>query len=371
MSEHATPEEKTEMPTDRRMDHLREDGQVHLSTEIAVVASLFSGFIALLATWEWLLTEFKLFLIKAFSMIAMASQPMSREDLYQGAMSVIFTFAPPVALVTIFVAFIASLSIMLQTKWNVKKKWVKVKFEYLNPIQGVKKVFSPQGAVTTLKAIAKLILILPIGFFSLKAFAPEMVMLIHLTVEDVLSYTGAACASIFWKILYILITLAIIDWFWTKFQWLKQNRMTKEEVKDERKMVEGDEKTRRKILSKGMERIAQRIRDSVPQADVVVTNPTHYAIALKYDRETMSAPQVVAKGRGFLAQRIREIARASGVPVLERKTLARALYKSAEVGTEIPHELFKAAAEVLAYVYKLKNPYKYQAQQKSVSEARP
>ncbi|MCB0318343.1 MAG: EscU/YscU/HrcU family type III secretion system export apparatus switch protein, partial [Bdellovibrionales bacterium] len=222
-----------------------------------------------------------------------------------------------------------------------------------------KKVFSVQGVVTTLKAVVKLILILPIGFLSLKTFAPEMVMLIHLTVEDVLSYTGKACSSIFWKILYILIALAVIDWFWTKYQWLKQNKMTKDEVKDERKMVEGDEKTRRRILSKGMERIAQRIRDSVPQADVVVTNPTHFAVAIKYDRETMTAPKVVAKGRGFLAKRIREIARTSGVPVLERKSLARALYKSTEVGSEIPYELFKAAAEVLAYVYRLKNPYKY------------
>ena len=371
MSEHATPDEKTEMPTERRMDNLREEGQVHQSQEIAVVASLFSGFIGLLVTWEWLLAEFKLFIVESFSMIATSSEPMTQTDLYQITMSILNKFVPPVAVVTLFVAFIAGLSILLQTQWNVKKKWVEVKFEYLNPVQGVKKVFSPQGVMTTLKSVAKLVLILPIGFFSLKTFAPEMIMLIHLNVDAVLAYTGAACASIFWKILYILIALAIVDWFWTKYQWLRQNKMTKEEVKDERKMVEGDEKTKRKILSKGMERIAQRIKDSVPQADVVVTNPTHYAIALKYDRETMAAPQVVAKGRGFLAKRIREIARESKVPVLERKTLARALYKSAEVGTEIPHELFKAAAEVLAYVYRLKNPYKYQNQQTQAREARP
>ena len=359
MSENSTPDERTEMPTDRRMNQLREDGSVHQSTEIGVVASLFSGFIILLLIWEWLLAEFKKFIIKSFSLIATVNGSFSEQELYDGAISVMYIFAPPVAVVAIFVSVVAGLSIVLQTQWNVKKKLVEFKPEYMNPVKGIQKVFSPQGAVTTLKAIAKLILILPIGFLALKRFAPEMVMLIHLTVEDVMKYTGAACMYVFWKVLYVLIALAIIDWFWTKHQWLKQNKMTKEEVKDERKMVEGDEKTRRKILSKGMERIAQRIRDSVPQADVVVTNPTHYAVAIQYDRESMKAPMVVAKGRGFLAKRIRKIARTSGVPVLERKTLARALYKSTEVGTEIPHELFKAAAEVLAYVYKLKNPYKY------------
>lgn len=359
MSENSAPEERTEMPTDRRMNQLREDGSVHQSTEIATVTSLFSGFLVLLATWEWLLDEFKKFIIKSFTLISSAHGVLTQQDLYDGAIAVAYTFAPPVAIVAVSVALFSSLSVMLQTKWNIKKKLIDPKISHLNPIQGIKKVFSVQGVVTTLKAVVKLILILPIGFLSLKTFAPEMVMLIHLTVEDVLSYTGKACSSIFWKILYILIALAVIDWFWTKYQWLKQNKMTKDEVKDERKMVEGDEKTRRRILSKGMERIAQRIRDSVPQADVVVTNPTHFAVAIKYDRETMTAPKVVAKGRGFLAKRIREIARTSGVPVLERKSLARALYKSTEVGSEIPYELFKAAAEVLAYVYRLKNPYKY------------
>ena len=161
----------------------------------------------------------------------------------------------------------------------------------------------------------------------------------------------------------VLIVMAIFDYAWTKYQWLRNNKMTKTEVKDERKAMEGDEETKRKIQAKGLARIAQRLRESVPQADVIITNPTHFSVALKYDRGNMSAPIVVAKGQDHLALKIREIAKEFNIPILERKPLARALYASCEVGTEIPHDLFKAVAEVLAYVYRLKNPWGYQKQQ--------
>jgi len=262
---------------------------------------------------------------------------------------------PPVTLIAVVVATAASLAVMLQTNWNIKAKKIHFKTEFLNPIGGIKRMFSPQSAVTTLKALVKLGVFLPIGYYALKAYAPQMVTLIFLSVEDVLSFTGMAMWEIFWKIVYVMIALAIFDYFWSKFMWNRSNRMTKDEVKDDRKAVEGDESTKRRIMHKGLSRIRQRILQSVPQADVVVTNPTHYAVALKYDRSRMQAPTVVAKGRGFLALRIRQIARESGVPVLERKSLARALYTSVELGAEIPYELFRAVAEVLAYVFKLRN----------------
>ena len=189
-----------------------------------------------------------------------------------------------------------------------------------------------------------------------------MVGLVHYTIADILAFTSNAMWSVFWKVVYVLSALAIFDYVWGKYQWLRRNRMTKDEVKDERKATEGDETTKRKIQAKGLQRVMQRIRQSVPKADVIVTNPTHYAIALKYDRSTMSAPVVVAKGKGFLALRIREIAKEHGVPILERKSLARALYAGSEVGSQIPHELFRAVAEVLAYVYKLKNKFRAQPQ---------
>ena len=215
------------------------------------------------------------------------------------------------------------------------------------------------------KAIVKLVLIIPLAYLALKGEADKMIQLIHTSLSKVFQFTGIEMEHLFWKIMYIQIAIAIFDYVWGKFQWFKSNKMTKEEVKDERKSVEGDETTKRKMIAKGLQRAAQRLKKSVPTADVVVTNPTHYSVALKYDRATMKAPQVLAKGSGFVALRIREIAKEAGVPVLERKPLARALYSSVEVGKEIPYELFKAVAEVLAYVYRLKNPWGYRQTQEA------
>lgn len=187
-----------------------------------------------------------------------------------------------------------------------------------------------------------------------------MLGLLHTSLSQVFQYTGGAMDKIFWRIMYIMFGVAAFDYFYGKYRWFRINKMTKDEVKDERKATEGDDTTRRKIIAKGLQRIAQRIATTVPKATVVITNPTHYAVALQYERGIMKAPKVVAKGTDYLAMRIREIAKEAGVPIVERKSLARALYASVEVGNEIPYDLFKAVAEVLAYVYKLKNAWKGQ-----------
>lgn len=329
-----------------------------MSTEVVQVMALLSGFLLIFTIWSWMFQDMQLYIIDTFKKIG-ENPEFTKFYVYEVAIDAFIRFAPEVALISGVVAAVAILAVMLQTNWNIKAKWIDFKWNFLNPMTGLGRVFSINGVVNTLKALFKLILILPIGFFGLKEFAPEMVKLIHTSVEKILSYMGIAIFELFWKIMYVLIAFAIFDYFWTRYQWFRQNKMTKEEVKDERKAVEGDEKTKRKIQAKGLQRIMERIQQSVPQADVVITNPTHYAIALKYDRENMKAPTVVAKGKGFIALRIREIAKEAAVPIIERKPLARALYASTEVGVEIPHELFKAVAEVLAYVYRLKNPHRF------------
>ncbi len=356
MSEHSTPEERTEMPTERRMGQLRKDGAVHLSTEVAQVSALLAGFLCLFYLAGWMINDMKRYLVDIFQEVG---RPHHFTELtaFEYAEDAFRRFAPEVALLSIVVATVATLAVMLQTKWNVKQKKVEFKFKNLNPINGIKKVISTDGAVKTLKALFKLCLILPIGYLALKFYAPGMVQLMHTTVPSIMDFIATAIHDLFWDIFIILFLFALFDYFWTRYQWFRQNKMTKEEVKDEKKAIEGDEATKRKIVAKGLQRIMERIQNSVPQADVVITNPTHYAVALKYDRDEMVAPRVVAKGKGFLALRIRKIAKEANVPILERKPLARALYASVEVGAEIPRELFKAVAEVLAYVYKLKNPW--------------
>jgi len=359
MAEYSTPEQRTEPPTARRMGQLRKQGSVHLSTEMAQVATLFVGFMLLSFLWSGLYENMKSVMVSLFKLIGTVGPRnfLDVKKIEEIILGVLWVLSPKLLLQMGLVAVAAILAVMLQTKWNVREKWIKFRWDLVKPIQGLMRIFSIQGVVTTLKSLFKLAIILPIGYFALEKFAPQMVLLTHYSVTQTLTFSGAGIKYIFWKVLYVLILFAVFDYFWTRYQWFKTNRMTKDEVKDERKSVEGDEETRRRITAKGLQRIAQRIHFSVPKADVVVTNPTHISVALKYDRKSMVAPVVLAKGKGFVAQRIREIARESGVPILERKPLARALFESTEVGAIIPRDLFKAVAEVLAYVYRLKNPH--------------
>lgn len=355
MAEGSAPEERTEDPTQKRIEQLRKDGSIPVSTEVAQVLSLIAGFLALKFIVKSLFKDLEFVITLSFKRIADTAQ-ITYKQVYDGAMSLLSLIGPKIFLLLLIVCSVYSLSVLLQTKWNIKEKKIDFKFSNLNPINGIKKVFSVNGTVNTLKAILKLILIVPIGYYGLKGYAPKMLMLMHRQIRDVFAFTGDAMASLFWKIISILIALAIFDFFWGKHQWLKTNKMTKDEVKDERKAVEGDENTKMQIRRKGMQRILSQIKKSVAQADVVITNPTHFAVALKYDPEVASAPVVVAKGVDFLAQRIKEIARENHVPVIERKPLARALYASVEVGQEIPKELYKAVSAVFRYVFALRNP---------------
>ena len=346
------------------MGQLRGEGAIFHSNEVVMVATLMTGFYAIKWMWDILFENFKLFYILAFRAIE-NPEPISPEFLYRGSVYAITKFGPWMFLTTLAIGSIAGIATLFQTNFNVKNKWFKFDFGALNPLRGWKRIFSIAGFVNTGKAIVKLLVILPVAYNALKGESNKMIMLIHTSLEEVFHFCGEEMWSLFWKISYILIAIAIFDYVWGKFQWMKQNKMTKDEVKDERKSVEGDETTKRKIVAKGLQRIMQRLSFSVPKADVVVTNPTHFAVALKYDRKSMKAPMVVAKGKDHIALKIREIARESGVPILERKQLARSLYASVEVGREIPFELFKAVAEVLAYVYRLKNPWGYKNQHKA------
>ena len=353
MAEYSTPEQRTEMPTDRRMGQLRREGALFHSQELEHTISLATGFLIVSYMVPVLFRHAQYVFRKAFELIA-NREPLDVHSLYEGFIGILTLMGPDILIIVLAVAVASTLAVMLQTKWNVKEKKLHLRFTMLNPINGIRRIFSIAGTINILKSIVKLIIILPMAYFSLRGFAPRMVQLMHMQIDQTFIFTGDAMRQIFWKIFYILMALSIFDYTYGKFRWLRTNKMTKDEVKDERKSIEGDEETKKTIQRKGWQRIIQRIRDTVPTADVVVTNPTHYAIALKYDRASMAAPVVVAKGRNFLALRIREIAREHGIPVLERKPLARALYSGVEIGSTIPRDMFKAVAEVLAYVYRLK-----------------
>lgn len=356
MASESLPEQKTEMPTERRLGEIRKEGAVFQSIDVVHALVLLTGFLSLSYTWNLLYLDMQYLFRRSFILIG-EGQSFELNDLTNGFIRLIMLLLPDIMIITGCVGFVAVLAVMLQTNWNRRDKWLKFRWDFVNPWKGIKRIVSVQGVFNTLKAIVKLVVVLPIGYWALEGLAPVMVRLVHSSVREVLSLTGVALSQVFWRIMYIFIALAVVDYVWGKFQWLKKNKMTKEEVKEERKSVEGDEMMRRKMISKGIARITQKLKMTVPKADVIITNPTHYAVALQYDRKQHAAPIVVAKGTDFIALRIREIGAEHGIPVLERKALARALFSSTEVGSEIPRDLFKAVAEVLAFVYRLKRPW--------------
>ena len=361
MSEHSTPEQRTEMPTDKRMGELRKNGQLFISFETVQVITLLMGVTVLGRVLPLLTTSMKHIFEIAFHTIA-NKEPVSAGTAVRGLTGLVILVGPAMLLLIGSIATAAVLAVMLQTRWNVKEKKIKFEWPMLNPIGGIKKIFSLNGLVNTFKSIFKLILILPLGYIALKNLAPLIVMLPFYSLHDLFTFVQKGISEIFWKIFYVFAAIAVFDYVYGKWKWLRDVKMTKEEVKDERKSLEGDETTRRKIIAKGLQRAASRIAKSVPKADVIITNPTHYAVALKYDRKTMRAPQVLAKGQDYMALRIRAIATEHNIPIVERKPLARALYDGTKVGTEVPFELYRAVAEVLAYVYKLKRKMSKRAQ---------
>jgi len=211
MSENATPEERTEMPTPRRMTQLRKKGTVHFSQEIGMVLTMLAAFFLLRWTWDGLFNDIKYIYIKSFSMIS-NTEPLTIKELYRGFIGILYLVGPDILIIVFSVATVATLSIMLQTQWNVKEHKVKFDFQKLNPIQGLKKVISINGFVNTAKALLKLCIILPIGYFALRKFAPEMIGLIYTSVDVIMNYLGDSMIFLFWKIMYVLFAFAIFDY---------------------------------------------------------------------------------------------------------------------------------------------------------------
>lgn len=349
--------EKTEEPSGRRIDKARSDGMVGKSQDMALVAHVTVAFILLehFAPTFWDKIQ-KLFII-CFS-YAPQDDPLAVDAIREKFLKLIILLGPELLLFMVLIAIAGSLTTAIQTRFLWSWKLVTPKFNQINPITGIKRLLGIRNWINILKSILKLAIIGPIAYFAFMDLFPHIIELMSSSTGSILPFVARGFSKIFWKIMALLFILSIFDFVWQKYTTKRDLKMTKHEVKEERKSMEGDEQTKMRIRIKGLQRIRQRMMQNVPTADVVVTNPTHFAVALKYDPALGSAPVVVAKGQDHLALRIREVARSHGVPVVEKKLLARSLYQSVEVGQSIPYELFTAVAELLAYVYRLrgKNP---------------
>lgn len=258
----------------------------------------------------------------------------------------------PIALIT---AAISILAVVVQTRGLFTMKVVKPKFSKLNPLTGIKRLFSIQSAVGILKGIIEITVMGVIIYSQLQSRMADFAKLIDMEPIQAIYYTADAVFSIVMLIGILLVFVAAADFVFQWWQFEKKLKMSKQEVKEEYKQIEGDPQIKSKIKQKQREIAQQRMMEQVPSADVVVRNPTHFAVALKYDVKTaFSAPTVVAKGQDALALRIVRIAEENGVYITENRPLARSLYDTVKVGQDIPSELYVAVAEVLSEMFKAK-----------------
>ncbi len=224
----------------------------------------------------------------------------------------------------------------------------------INPMNGIKRIVSVRGMVELVKSLIKVAIVLAVAWFTLRSNLDQIIMTADSPLSESLRLAGSLFVKLTVRIVMVFVVIAFLDWMYQRFEYEKSLKMTKEEVKQENKDTEGNPQIKGKIRQIQIQTARKRMMSDVKTADVVVTNPTHLAVALSYKSGEMDAPTVVAKGARLIAQRIKEIARENGVPVVEDKPLARALFKSVAVGQPVPSSLFRAVAEILAYVYKLK-----------------
>jgi len=249
---------------------------------------------------------------------------------------------------------IAVLVNMMQVGLFFSTKRIQPNFAALNPTKGLSRIFGGgNGMVQLLMNAGKMGLVALTAYSAIHGRMAQIVTVQQLTFIQIFGLGAQIVYSIIVRITILLLVLAIVDYFYQRYRIEKSLKMTKQEVKDEMKSMDGDPKIKARRRQIAIQMVTQRFKKDVPTADVVVTNPTEFAVAIKYDSDKMHAPRVVAKGQGYMAMKIREIAIAHGVPILERKPLARALYKLVDVGHEIPEQFYSAVAEILAYVYEL------------------
>lgn len=346
--------ERTEKATPKKRRDARERGQVLKSTEINHALSLLILFGALYILHGFIYHHALELIQTALSEQNLMRPSMNGGELYQVAIQSLRSLALmslPILGVALFSGLLVN---YVQVGFLFTTQTLMPKFSRISPIQGFKRIFSMRTLVELVKSLLKISVILWVTVSTLQPKLPEVPNMLAVSPWDSFGYALGLAGELGLKISLALLILALADYLFQWWQYEKDLRMTKQEIKDEYKLTEGDPQIKGQIRQKQRQMAAMRMMQSVPEADVVITNPTHYAIALRYQDGTDSAPVVLAKGKGHLALRIREIASQHGVERVENRALAHALYASCEVGDAIPEQLYQSVAEVLAYVYRMK-----------------
>ena len=348
----AEQEDRTEAPSARRLNEARESGNIPRSPDLTASLMLLVGILLMrmlgLKALAGMRTSMEVMLAPGSFGEAVNVDSAINELWYAGQMAVVIG-AP---LVT-GVAVVALLANFGQVGFLFTTKPLEFSFARLNPLKGLNQILDSRARIRLLMAIVKTAIIATLAVSLVMQELPMIIALPRLAPVAALGAVADLVYRLAIKLLAVLIILALLDYAYQRWQHIRDLRMTKQEIKEEMRSMEGDPLIKQRRARVARQLVMQRLGMAVPKADVVVTNPTHFAIALKYDSKTMKAPRVVAKGADYLAMRIRQLATQSGVPMVERKELAQALYKTVEVGQEVPPQFYSAIAEVLAYVYRL------------------
>lgn len=352
MAEEQSGQEKTEEPTARRLQDARKKGDVGKSMEVPSAAVLLLGLLTIYLLSGYMLENF-LNILRHYlgNLHTITIVPGNAVMLTIESMRYLAVLTGPLMAVIFITALVANYA---QVGFLFTTEKMAPKYEKIDPIKGVARMFSMQTFANTVKSIAKLVIVGYVAYREIMKNLMDLLPLMDMEPYPILVFYARVSFWIFLKSALIISILAAFDYAFQRWQFLKKMKMTKQEVKEEAKMTEGDPHVKGRIRSIQMEMARKRMMSEIPKADVVITNPTRLAIALSYDPTTMAAPKVIAKGAGHIAKRIKEIAREYKIPVIEDKPLAQELFKSAEINEQIPENLFQAVAEILAYVYGLK-----------------
>jgi flagellar biosynthesis protein FlhB len=349
-------QEKTEKATPKKVSEARKKGQVAKSHELPGALILLFVFMSFAMIGPFYKDRIIGMFGEMFDQwLTMDVTPGNMLSLMTSLMLEMLIMLSPIFAISVLVALLANYA---QVGILFTGDPLMPKFSKLSPLQGLKGIMSLRTVVEFLKAMLKLIIIGLVVYQSLQSEWSRILHLDQMPVSELASFVGDITLMLGLKIGALLVVLAAGDYFYRKYEYSKNLRMSKQDVKDEFKNVEGNPLIKGRIRERQRKMALQRMMQEVPKADVVITNPTHFAVALKYDASKMDAPVVIAKGMDYVALRIRETAKEHGVITMENKPLARALYDRSEIGDSIPSDLFQAVAEVLAYVYKLKGRVK-------------
>ena len=343
---------KTEPATPRRREEAREQGQVAKSRELSSVAVLLANCLVLM--WLGSYTAHQMATITQKMLATSYRSTLDIPSVIALAREIIVPVGMlmwPFAVASMAATLLANVG---QVGWLFTFKPLAPSWERVNPIAGVKRMFSKHALGELVKSLLKVSLIGVVAYYGLKKHLWEVVALAQGSVGNLGEVLWRVAIDILWRVIGLLIFLTVLDFFYQRWLYEEELKMSTEEVKEELKQREGDPKVKGRIRRLQRELTRQRLSEAVPTADVVITNPKHVAVALRYVAEETNAPVVVAKGAGHISKLIRKIARKSGVPVVENRFLARAIYGAVEVGEVIPYDLYQAVAEVLAYIFWLR-----------------